>query len=189
MRRVPAWRRYARFFRPRPGGRRSRGTAVSLDAKVDDLVAQGWPPDAARSEAERQFGDFGRVQQMGAQLSQETRGRRESREYRGSSCRICVTRCGRCAGIDVCDRHDDDSGHGHRREHGGIQRGEYGVAAAAAVSRCGAAHMARGGRKAEPEGAGNRRALRRHVHGGRVRGVPTPQPVLPRRYGLCAVLR
>ena len=31
-----------------------------LGAKVDELVERGWQPDAARREAERQFGDSGK---------------------------------------------------------------------------------------------------------------------------------
>jgi len=39
-------------------------------------VAQGWSPDAARQEAERQFGDVTRLRKMGEQLGQSHERRR-----------------------------------------------------------------------------------------------------------------
>ncbi|HEV2492015.1 MAG TPA: permease prefix domain 1-containing protein [Terriglobia bacterium] len=42
-----------------------------LEAKIDDLVTQGWRPEAARLEAERQFGDLRALQQIGAKHRRE----------------------------------------------------------------------------------------------------------------------
>ena len=81
MARIPLWRRYARLFGPDTTADVNDELRFHLDAKVDDLVAQGWSPDAARREAERQFGDLKAVQKAGRQLGEarERSGRR--REY------------------------------------------------------------------------------------------------------------
>jgi putative ABC transport system permease protein len=83
MARVPLWRRYARLFGPDPAADVSDELRFHLDAKVDDLLAQGWSPDAARQEAERQFGDFQTVRQTGEQLGKERRRRTQQRDYWG----------------------------------------------------------------------------------------------------------
>jgi hypothetical protein len=54
----PLWRRYARLFGPNPKADVQDEISFHLAAKVDDLVAQGWPPVDAREEAERLFGDL-----------------------------------------------------------------------------------------------------------------------------------
>ena len=55
---LPFWRRYARFFGPDPAADVSDELRFHLEAKTTDLIRQGWNPEAARQEAERQFGDF-----------------------------------------------------------------------------------------------------------------------------------
>ena len=65
MTRTPIWRRYARLFGPDPAADVKDELRFHLEAKIDDLVAQGWTPAAARQEAERQFGDLRAVQQIG----------------------------------------------------------------------------------------------------------------------------
>jgi predicted permease len=82
MTRLPLWRRYARLFGSDPAADVKDELRFHLEAKVDDLIAQGWRRDAAREEAERQFGDFGRVQRMGEQLGQDRDRRRQRRDYR-----------------------------------------------------------------------------------------------------------
>ena len=52
----PMWRRYARLFGPDPAEDVKDELRFHLQAKIDDLVSQGWSPVAARQEAERQFG-------------------------------------------------------------------------------------------------------------------------------------
>ena len=71
MRRIPMWRRYARMFGPDPAADIQDELRFHLDAKVDDLVAQGWNRNAARAEAERQFGDIEAVRQTGERLGKE----------------------------------------------------------------------------------------------------------------------
>ena len=65
MKSEPFWRRYARFFGPDPAADVKDELRFHLEAKSDDLIAQGWSPEAARKEAERQFGDVRAVQQVG----------------------------------------------------------------------------------------------------------------------------
>ena len=70
----PFWRRYARLLGLDPAADVNDELRFHLEAKVGDLIEQGWEPDAARREAERQFGDFGGVQRAGERLGKE-RGR------------------------------------------------------------------------------------------------------------------
>jgi predicted permease len=77
------WRRYARLFGPDPRADVADELRFHLEAKVDDLVAQGWQQEAARKEAERRFGDFRRVQEMGEQMGSETERRRQRGEFWG----------------------------------------------------------------------------------------------------------
>lgn len=68
MKAIPFWRRYARFFGPDPVADVKDELRFHLDAKTDDLIVQGWSPDAARREAERQFGDVRSVQHAGEKI-------------------------------------------------------------------------------------------------------------------------
>ena len=52
-----------------------------LETKVDELVAQGWTREAARSEARRQFGDFTAVRETCEQLGTETYERAQRAQY------------------------------------------------------------------------------------------------------------
>jgi putative ABC transport system permease protein len=56
-----------------------------VDAKVDDLIAAGWPPDEARQEAERQFGDRLSVQAIGERIGGTMERRRRVSDY-GHEC-------------------------------------------------------------------------------------------------------
>ena len=81
MKPVPIWRRYARFFGPDPAADVKDELRFHLEAKTDDLIAQGWKPEAARREAERQFGDMRAVARTGKKLGErmETRKRLQDR--------------------------------------------------------------------------------------------------------------
>ena len=68
MKPIPFWRRYARFFGPDPAADVKDELRFHLEAKTDDLIGQGWAPDAARREAERQFGDMRAVQHVGEKI-------------------------------------------------------------------------------------------------------------------------
>jgi hypothetical protein len=54
---LPTWRRHSRLSGADPAADVKDELRFHLEAKIDDLVRQGWNPEAARSEAERQFGD------------------------------------------------------------------------------------------------------------------------------------
>ena len=73
---TPLWRRYARFFGSVSAADVNDELRFHLEAKADDLIAQGWKPEAARKEAERQFGDLKSVQRIGEQIGQKTDRRR-----------------------------------------------------------------------------------------------------------------
>ena len=76
MKPVPLWRRYARFFGPDPAADVKDELRFHLDAKTDDLIAQGWKPAAARREAERQFGDLRAVAHAGRKLGEKMESRK-----------------------------------------------------------------------------------------------------------------
>jgi predicted permease len=52
-----------------------------LAAKVDDLVARGWTPDAARREAEHQLGDLRSLQRIGERIGGTMDRRRRLSDY------------------------------------------------------------------------------------------------------------
>ena len=81
MRRVPLWRRYTRFFGADPAADVKEELGFHLENKTEDLIAQGWPPEEARQEAERQFGNLKAVQAVGERLGEKRESRRRLREY------------------------------------------------------------------------------------------------------------
>src|SRR5215470_2131886 len=78
---TPFWRRYARFFGPDPATDVKEELSFHLEAKADDLIRQGLAPEAARQEAERQFGDLRAVQRIGQRIGQKTEQRRRLSDY------------------------------------------------------------------------------------------------------------
>jgi predicted permease len=64
MSRTPAWRRYARFFGVDVRSDVDEELRFHLEEKTRDLIAGGLAPDAARAEAQRQFGDTAEVRQL-----------------------------------------------------------------------------------------------------------------------------
>jgi hypothetical protein len=58
MNSTPLWRRYLRFWGSDPAADVDDGFAFHVETRVDELVAQGWSPKAARDEALRGFGTF-----------------------------------------------------------------------------------------------------------------------------------
>jgi predicted permease len=78
---TPFWRRYARFFGPDPAADVKDELAFHLQAKADDLIRQGLSPEAARKEAERQFGDLRAVQRVGQQIGHKNERRRRLGDY------------------------------------------------------------------------------------------------------------
>jgi predicted permease len=78
---IPMWRRYSRLFGPDPAADVKDELRFHLQAKIDDLVAQGWTPDAAQKEAERQFGDLRAVQQIGVRMGEKMERRKRLKDY------------------------------------------------------------------------------------------------------------
>jgi len=78
---LPFWRRYARLFGPDPAADVREEIGFHLEAKTEDLIRQGWTPEAARQEAERQFGDRRAVQRIGQRIGQKTERRRRLSDY------------------------------------------------------------------------------------------------------------
>lgn len=77
----PLWRRYSRLFGPDPFADVKDELRFHLNAKIDDLIAQGWRPEDARQEAERQFGDLRAIQQVGAAIGQKMERRKRLKDY------------------------------------------------------------------------------------------------------------
>jgi predicted permease len=81
MKPLPMWRRYARILGPDPAADVKDELRFHLDAKTDDLIAQGWEPAAARREAVRQFGDLRAVQHAGTKLGENMETRKRLQEH------------------------------------------------------------------------------------------------------------
>ena len=95
MKRIPMWRRYDRLFGADSASDVRDELRFHIDAKIDDLVARGWKPEAARLEAERQFGDLLAIQQTGERLGGRMEHRKHLKDYWGDivrdlrySCRL-----------------------------------------------------------------------------------------------------
>ncbi len=78
---TPVWRRYDRLLGPDPFADVKDELRFHLEAKIDDLVAQGWRPEAARQEAERQLGDIRALQQIGASIGEQMERRKRLKDY------------------------------------------------------------------------------------------------------------
>ena len=81
MRPAPLWRRYDRLTGSDPAADVKDELRFHLETKIDDLVAQGWSPEDARKEAERQFGDIRAVQQAGERIGEHMERRRRLADY------------------------------------------------------------------------------------------------------------
>ena len=81
MKPTPMWRRYSRMFGADPRADVKDELRFHLQSKIDDLVAQGWTPEAARHEAERQFGDLRAVQQIGERMGQKMERQKRLKDY------------------------------------------------------------------------------------------------------------
>ncbi len=78
---TPLWRRYSRLIGPDPAADVNDELRFHLEAKIDDLIARGWGPDAARREAERTFGDLLAVQSIGKKLGERMERRKRLLDY------------------------------------------------------------------------------------------------------------
>ena len=81
MKRVPLWRRYARFFGPDPAADAKDELRFHLETTIDELVRRGWTRDAARHEAERRMGDLRALVRIGARIGGKMERRRQVRDY------------------------------------------------------------------------------------------------------------
>lgn len=81
MRSAPLWRRYDRLLGSDPTADVKDELRFHLEAKVDDLIAQGWRPEDARKEAERQFGNIPAVQSVGERIGEHMDRRRRLTDY------------------------------------------------------------------------------------------------------------
>ena len=75
------WRRYARFFGADPVADVDDELRFHLEAKTEELVAQGWRPRDAREEAERQFGDVRMIRRVGKSFGQKDEQRKRLKDY------------------------------------------------------------------------------------------------------------
>ena len=84
MNHPPLWLRFRRLFGADPAADVNDELRFHIESKADDLVAQGWTREAARREAERQFGDFAAVREAGEKMSKEREVHRRRRDYWGA---------------------------------------------------------------------------------------------------------
>src|SRR6516164_1048625 len=68
---IPMWRRYARFFGPDPAADIDDELRFHLEAKTQELIAQGVRPAEARGQAIRHFGDIGEFAAQCKQIDRE----------------------------------------------------------------------------------------------------------------------
>ena len=81
MKLIPLWRRYARLLGPDSRADVQDELRFHLEAKLDDLIKQGWPPEAARQEAERQLGDLRALQRIGESMGEKMERRKRFKDY------------------------------------------------------------------------------------------------------------
>lgn len=87
MKPIPMWRRLDRLFGEDTASDVRDELRFHIEARTDDLIAQGWKPDAARLEAQRQFGDLRTVQRIGESLGGKMDRRKRMKDYRGEAVR------------------------------------------------------------------------------------------------------
>jgi predicted permease len=83
MRRDPAWRRYARFLRADPARDVDDELAFHLERRVQDYIARGMDPEAARAAALERFGDVSGVRQVCTALLAEDQRAAARRDWLG----------------------------------------------------------------------------------------------------------
>jgi hypothetical protein len=81
MRKLPLWRRYDRILGPDLKTDVKAELRFHIDCKTEDLIANGWAPEAARKEAERQFGSMLAVQHAGERIGEHMERRRRMSDY------------------------------------------------------------------------------------------------------------
>jgi predicted permease len=81
MKPVPIWRRFDRLLGPNAKADIRAELRFHIDCKTEDLIRQGWRPEAARNEAERQFGNILAVQQIGERIGGSMQQRKRLADY------------------------------------------------------------------------------------------------------------
>ena len=81
MKRIPIWRRFDRILGPDPSADVRDELRFHIEAKIDELIALGHSPVAAREEAARQFGDLKTIQQFGQRIGERMEHRRRLKDY------------------------------------------------------------------------------------------------------------
>jgi len=77
----PIWRRYDRLLGPDPAADVKAELRFHIESKTEDLIRLGWRPEAARKEAERQFGNILAVQHIGERMGGNMERRRRLNDY------------------------------------------------------------------------------------------------------------
>lgn len=75
------WRRVRKLFGSSVRADVQDELRFHMEAMIQDLVSQGWQPDAARREAKRKFGSIEDVQRMGEQMAEERETGRQRSDY------------------------------------------------------------------------------------------------------------
>jgi hypothetical protein len=70
MKKIPMWRRHDRILGPDLKADVKAELRFHIECKTEDLIAHGWLPEAARTEAERQFGNLLAVEQAGERIGE-----------------------------------------------------------------------------------------------------------------------
>jgi putative ABC transport system permease protein len=84
MSKVPMWRRYLRLLGPDVRGDVEEELSFHLEMRTQQLIERGLPPEDARAEALRRFGDPERVQRECEQVGDEGERVRRRRERFGA---------------------------------------------------------------------------------------------------------
>ena len=79
------WRRHDRILGPDPKADVKAELRFHIECKIEDLIAHGWLPGAARIEAERQFGNILAVELAGERIGEHMERRRRLHEYYAES--------------------------------------------------------------------------------------------------------
>ena len=81
MKPIPMWRRFDRLLGSDRASDVRDELRFHIEARIDELIAGGWEPAAARREAERQFGDLRSVQRMGERIGGTMDRRKRLKDY------------------------------------------------------------------------------------------------------------
>ncbi len=77
----PLWRRYDRLLGPDPRADAKEELRFHLEAHIDDLIAQGLTPEAARRRAESQLGDVRALEQISIAIGAKMDRRKRLIDY------------------------------------------------------------------------------------------------------------